>query len=179
MHTFKGPKPLGNRSSIDIISHILEVANGGASKTKTMQRAVLGHKQMTEYVYFLLKRGLLAYEHYIQRGEAQRYRTTEKALRFVSTHNQLSYIIKEEEAREQQLLSSVKFQMLLSKKTRSKSSLIHLSFIKKSKLYQSCDDYLGSWLIRKPFYNWSRNDIIHDLGRSSDNCLISNQQEQC
>jgi predicted transcriptional regulator len=87
---------MGNRSSIDIISHILEAANGGASKTKIMHRALLSYNQMKEYVNFLTQKGLLVHEYHQQQGGVHMYRTTEKGLRFLAIYNQLDDMIKEE-----------------------------------------------------------------------------------
>ncbi|HZA64121.1 MAG TPA: winged helix-turn-helix domain-containing protein [Nitrososphaeraceae archaeon] len=91
---------MGNRSSIDIVSHVLEAANGGASKNKIMHRALLSYNQMKEYVNFLTQKGLLVHEYHQQQGEVQMYRTTEKGLRFLAAYNQLDDIIKEEVERQ-------------------------------------------------------------------------------
>ena len=109
MSPFKGIQSMGNRSSMDIVSHILEAANGGASKSKIMHRAVLSYNQMKEYVNFLIQKGLLVHEYHQQQGEAYMYRTTEKGLRFLATYNQLDDMIKEEV--ERQVLTSPQLQM--------------------------------------------------------------------
>jgi predicted transcriptional regulator len=57
------------RSSIDIVSRILEAANGGASKMQIMHRAVLSYKQVKEYANFLTERGLLTYDNSRQGGD--------------------------------------------------------------------------------------------------------------
>ncbi len=95
------------RSSIDIVSHILEAANGGASKTQIMHRALLIYRQMKEYVNFLTERGLLTYNN-SQQVEGYMLKTTEKGLRFIKTYNRLDDIIKEEE---EAAGSSLQFQM--------------------------------------------------------------------
>ena len=43
---------MGNRSSIDIASDVLEAANGGASKIEIMYKALLSYNQMKVYVNF-------------------------------------------------------------------------------------------------------------------------------
>ncbi len=49
---------MGSRSTIDIVSHVLEAANGGASKMQIMYGALLSCKQMMkEYVNFLSEKG--------------------------------------------------------------------------------------------------------------------------
>jgi hypothetical protein len=46
-----------SRSNIDIVSPILEAANGGASKMQIMYKALLSYKQMSEYVKFMTEKG--------------------------------------------------------------------------------------------------------------------------
>jgi predicted transcriptional regulator len=98
-----------NRSSIDIVSQVLEAANGGASKAKIMHRANLSYNQMKEYVNFLNLKGLLVHEYHQQQGVVHIYRTTEKGLRFLATYNQLNDMMKEEI--ERQVLTSPQLQM--------------------------------------------------------------------
>jgi predicted transcriptional regulator len=100
MPPFKGNQSMGNRSSIDIVSHVLEAANGGASKAKIMHRALLSYNQMKEYVNFLTQKGLLIHEYHQQQGVVHMYRTTEKGLRFLATYNHLDDMIKEEVERQ-------------------------------------------------------------------------------
>jgi predicted transcriptional regulator len=64
------------RSRTEIASHILEVANGGATKTKIMYRAFLSYAQLKEYLAMLTANDLLSYESSV-------YRTTGKGLRFL------------------------------------------------------------------------------------------------
>lgn len=86
---------MGNRSSIDITSDVLEVANGGASKIEIMYKALLSYNQMKVYVNFLNEKGLLVYDNH--HGEAHTFRTTEKGLRFLEIYNRLDDMIKEDE----------------------------------------------------------------------------------
>jgi predicted transcriptional regulator len=90
---------MGNRSSIDITSDVLEAANGGASKIEIMYKALLSYNQMKVYVNFLNEKGLLVYDN--QHGEAHTFRTTEKGLRFLEIYNRLDDIIMEDEEEEQ------------------------------------------------------------------------------
>ena len=86
---------MGNRSSIDIASQVLEAANGGASKIQIMYRALLSYKQMKQYVNFLTEKGLLIYDNNNhQQGGVQTFRTTEKGLRFLDTYNQIYDVLK-------------------------------------------------------------------------------------
>ena len=79
------------RSRIDIISHILEVANGGGGVTKTniMYKAFLSYAQMNEYLTVLTKIDLLSYDLY-----THTFKTTEKGLRFLDIYNQMDGMIK-------------------------------------------------------------------------------------
>jgi predicted transcriptional regulator len=86
---------MGNRSSIDIASDVLEAANGGANKIQIMYKALLSYNQMKEYVNFLTEKGLLVYDN--QHGEVHMFRTTEKGLRFLEIYNRLEDMIKKDE----------------------------------------------------------------------------------
>ncbi|MDQ3977625.1 MAG: winged helix-turn-helix domain-containing protein, partial [Thermoproteota archaeon] len=51
------------RDKIDIISQILEAANGGgASRTRIMYKALLSYAQMKENLMLLTKKDLLRYD---------------------------------------------------------------------------------------------------------------------
>ena len=43
------------RSSTEILSMILDAANGGATKTKIMYKAMLSYNQLKEYLSVLIK----------------------------------------------------------------------------------------------------------------------------
>lgn len=79
------------RSRTDIISEILEAANGGggAIKAKIMYHAFLSHDQMKEYLSVLIENDLLGYDVY-----TRKFKTTEKGLRFLDTFNQMDSMIK-------------------------------------------------------------------------------------
>lgn len=67
------------RSRTDIVSNILEAANGGATKTKIMYNAYLSYAQLKEYLSVLLEKDLLEYV------EGERlYKTTAKGTKFLS-----------------------------------------------------------------------------------------------
>ena len=77
-----------NRSRTDIVSHILDAANGGASKTRIMYAAYLSYSQLKGYLSTLVQNGLLEYVD----GE-HKYRTTEKGILFMrasSTMNEIT-----------------------------------------------------------------------------------------
>jgi predicted transcriptional regulator len=65
------------RSRTDIVSQILDAANGGSTKTKIMYRAYLSYAQLKEYLSILVENGLLEYEE----GE-HKYKTTPKGIKF-------------------------------------------------------------------------------------------------
>ncbi len=78
------------RSRIDIISQILEVANGrSVTKTNIMYKALLSYAQMKEYLTVLTKIDLLSYDLY-----THTFKTTEKGLRFLNVYNQMDGMIK-------------------------------------------------------------------------------------
>jgi predicted transcriptional regulator len=72
------------RSRTDIISEILEAANGGITQTKIMYKVLLNYAQMKQYLMVLTHNGLLSYE-----LETRTFKTTEKGLRFLYTYNQM------------------------------------------------------------------------------------------
>ena len=56
------------RSRDDIVSVILDAANGGGlTKTKIMYQAYLSHDQMKEYLSVLIENGLLGYDVYTRK----------------------------------------------------------------------------------------------------------------
>jgi predicted transcriptional regulator len=49
------------RSRTEIVSMILEAANGGATKTRIMYKAFLSYAQLKEYLSVLIENNLLEY----------------------------------------------------------------------------------------------------------------------
>lgn len=79
------------RSRTDIISEILDAANGNnASKTKLMYKAFLSFVQMKEYLTILTESDLLRYD-----SNTHTFKTTEKGLKFLEAYNLLDDMIKE------------------------------------------------------------------------------------
>ena len=77
------------RSRTDIISGILDVANGGsATRTKIMYKAYLSYGQLKEYLSVLTDSGLLSYD-----AHTQTFKTTEKGLRLLGAYNQMHDMI--------------------------------------------------------------------------------------
>ena len=76
------------RSRNDIISHMLEAASGGATKTKIMYKAYVSHAQLQDYLALLVKNGLLAH------NQADHlYRTTSKGHEFMKTYDQVGSLV--------------------------------------------------------------------------------------
>lgn len=84
------------RDRIDIISQILEAANGGITKTKIMYKALLSYTQMKENLTDLTRNDLLRYDE-----NTRIFSTTEKGLRFLDIYNRISDMIKEEQPPQQ------------------------------------------------------------------------------
>ena len=75
------------RSRTEIVSMILEAANGGATKTKIMYKAFLSYAQLREYLSVLIENNLLYLE------GTQTYKTTEKGLNFLKMHNAIGELL--------------------------------------------------------------------------------------
>lgn len=79
------------RSRIEIISQILEIANGGGvTKSKIMYKALLDYDQLKEYLMLLAKGDLLHYD-FLTRT----FNTTEKGFKFLNFYNQIEQLMNE------------------------------------------------------------------------------------
>jgi predicted transcriptional regulator len=76
-----------NRSRTEIVSNILDAANGGATKTKIMYKAFLSYAQLREYLSVLIENHLLSIE------GTQIYKTTEKGWNFLKMHNEIGELL--------------------------------------------------------------------------------------
>jgi predicted transcriptional regulator len=76
-----------NRSRTEIVSNILDAANGGATKTKIMYNAFLSYNQLKEYLPVLIENNLIYLE------STQIYKTTEKGLKFLKMHNEIGELL--------------------------------------------------------------------------------------
>jgi predicted transcriptional regulator len=86
------------RSRTDIVSQILDAANGGTTKTRIMYKAFLSYAQLKEYLSILVQNGLLRYDE-----AEQTYSTTEKGTKFMRVYqhmDELSGPMMEEKVRE-------------------------------------------------------------------------------
>jgi predicted transcriptional regulator len=87
------------RSRIEIISQILETANGGVTgKLKIMYKVNISYAQLNEYLQVLTQNSLLSY-HF----DTRTFKTTEKGLRFVHIYNQMGGMIKASPPEQQQI----------------------------------------------------------------------------
>jgi predicted transcriptional regulator len=76
------------RSRTEIVSMILEAANGGATKTKIMYKAFISYAQLKEYLSVLIENNLLEYLEGVQT-----YKTTEKGFNLLKMHNEIGELL--------------------------------------------------------------------------------------
>jgi predicted transcriptional regulator len=76
------------RSRTEIVSMILEAANGGATKTRIMYKAFLSYAQLREYLSVLMENNLLEYLE-----GTQTYKTTEKGFNLLRMHNEIGELL--------------------------------------------------------------------------------------
>jgi predicted transcriptional regulator len=73
------------RSGIDIITSILNTANGsGVKQLEILDRSRLTHKIFRKYLYLILQFGLI--EHFQLQG---RYKTTERGIQFLYIYDEM------------------------------------------------------------------------------------------
>jgi predicted transcriptional regulator len=77
------------RSRTEIVSNILDAANGGVTKTKIMYIAFLSYNQLREYLSILIENNLLEYLE-----GTHTYKTTEKGLNLLKMHNEMAELLK-------------------------------------------------------------------------------------
>jgi predicted transcriptional regulator len=76
------------RSRTEIVSMILEAANGGATKTRIMYKAFLSYAQLKEYLSVLIENNVIEYLE-----GSQSYKTTEKGFKFLKMHNEIGELL--------------------------------------------------------------------------------------
>ncbi len=76
------------RGRTEIVSNILDAANGKATKTKIMYKAYLSYAQLKEYLSVLIENNLLEYVE-----GARTFRTTEKGLNFLKMNNEIGELL--------------------------------------------------------------------------------------
>jgi predicted transcriptional regulator len=75
---------MGNRSRTEIVSNILDAANGGITKTKIMYFAFLSYNQLNEYLSLLIENDLVEYLE-----GTKTFKTTEKGLNYLNMYNKI------------------------------------------------------------------------------------------
>jgi predicted transcriptional regulator len=77
-----------NRSRTEIVSNLLDAANGGATKIKIMYTAFLSYNQLKEYLSVLIENNLIEYLE-----GTKTFKTTEKGLNFLKMHNEIEELL--------------------------------------------------------------------------------------
>src|SRR5213594_1410440 len=96
------------RSRTEIVSMILEAANGGATKTRIMYKAFLSYAQLREYLAVLIENNLLE-----DLEGIQGYTTTEKGLNLLRMHNEIGELL-QTPIRESRIVSTKKWWVQIS-----------------------------------------------------------------
>jgi predicted transcriptional regulator len=79
------------RSRTEIVSNILDAANGGgATKTKIMYKAFLSYAQLKEYIAVLIQNNLLEYV-----DGTQTFKTTEKGFNYLKTNSEIGELLQQ------------------------------------------------------------------------------------
>ena len=81
---------MGNRSRTEIVSNILEVANGGETSTKIMYKAFLSYNQTKEYLSVLTENNLIDYL-----DGTHKFKTTEKGLNYLKVYNEMGELLQQ------------------------------------------------------------------------------------
>ena len=76
------------RGRTEIVSMILEAANGGATKTKIMYNAFLSYNQLKDYLSVLIENNLIEYL-----DGTREFKTTEKGLNFLKMNNEIGELL--------------------------------------------------------------------------------------
>ena len=77
-----------HRSRTEIVSNILNAANGGGTRSKIMYRAFVGYNQLNEYLPVLIENNLIEYH-----DGTETFWTTEKGLKFLKTYNEMEELL--------------------------------------------------------------------------------------
>ena len=87
------PAELHNRTRVEILASILNVAHNGELKTHIMYKANLSHRQLEKYLTFLTQQGMLVRVLDEDFGVVK-YRVTEKGVEFLKDYDHLSAHLK-------------------------------------------------------------------------------------
>ena len=77
-----------NRGRTEMLATMLEVANGGTTKTKIMYSAFLNYSQLKDYLDVLIENNLIEYI-----DGTHRFKTTEKGLNLLKMHNEMAELL--------------------------------------------------------------------------------------
>lgn len=77
------------RDKTDISAAILELANGGASKSKIISTAFLNHSSSLQYFKMLLENKLLIYQ-----KEKRMFKTTSTGIQFLQLYHLMNEFLK-------------------------------------------------------------------------------------
>jgi len=83
--------PRKRRNRLEIIAGILKVARNGIHKTQIMYAAGLSFAQLTAYLSFLVKLGLLEAA---KKNEKVIYRTTAKGIRYLKSYEEIKHLLR-------------------------------------------------------------------------------------
>ena len=97
---------MGNRSRTEIVSNILDAANGGTTKTKIMYFAFLSYNQLNEYLSILIENNLIEYL-----DGTKTFKTTEKGLNLLKIHNEMAELL-QQTTYQKQLINLIFFNIL-------------------------------------------------------------------
>jgi predicted transcriptional regulator len=79
------------RSRTEIVSNILDAANGGgATKTKIMYVAFLSYAQLKEYLSLLIENNLIEY------SNGTKFKTTEKGLNYIKMYREIGELLQQQ-----------------------------------------------------------------------------------
>lgn len=88
MLPLENPAVASNRTRLEILASILNVASNGSLKTHIMYRANLSHRQLEKYLAFLSSNQML--EEINDPEVGHRFRITEKGVEFLKDFSRLS-----------------------------------------------------------------------------------------
>ncbi len=100
------------RSGIEIISHILKIANAerhGVKQTRIMYRASLSYEQLKRYMKILTDNDMLRYD-----KETKTFNVTEKGLNALKVYSELGHIMTEKGQQEEQVQTTTTTTMTTS-----------------------------------------------------------------
>ena len=81
-------KPDVNRTRVEILANILQVASSRTLKTHIMYRANLSHRQLEKYLSFLESNGML--EQGLDEDGIMKFHVTQKGIDFLKDYQRLS-----------------------------------------------------------------------------------------